>query len=116
MITKLSATIKSDGLSCRCRQGKQGVTNAAHALEAFRELRIHVGFAYGSAGPITLTVTSPSEGEGKSLISSNLAVAFAEVGRRTLLIDGDTRRGNAHRLFGLDQSPGLIDYLRESSG
>lgn len=91
---------------------KQGVMNAAQALEAFRELRIHVGFAYGSAGPITLTVSSPSAGEGKSLISSNLAVAFAEVGRRTLLIDGDTRRGDAHRLFGLSQSPGLIDYLK----
>ena len=68
-------------------KGKRGVMNAAQALEAFRELRIHVGFAYGSAGPITLTITSPSEGEGKSLIASNLAVAFSEVGRRTLLVD-----------------------------
>lgn len=94
-------------------KGRRGVVNAAQALEAFRELRIHVGFAYGSAGPITLAVTSPSEGEGKSLIASNLAVAFSEVGRRTLLIDGDTRRGDAHRLIGKDRSPGLIDYLRE---
>jgi capsular exopolysaccharide synthesis family protein len=96
--------------------GKKGVLNAAQALEAFRELRIHIGFAYGSAGPITLTVSSPSAGEGKSLISSNLAVAFAEVGRRTLLIDGDTRRGDAHRLLGREQSPGLVDYLKERSG
>lgn len=94
-------------------RGRRGVINAAQALEAFRELRIHIGFAYGSAGPITLAITSPSEGEGKSLISSNLAVAFSEVGRRTLLIDGDTRRGDAHRLLGRERSPGLIDYLRE---
>jgi capsular exopolysaccharide synthesis family protein len=98
------------------KQGKQGVLNAAQALEAFRELRIHVGFAYGSAGPITLTISSPAAGEGKSLISSNLAVAFAEVGQRTLLIDADTRRGDAHRLFGLRQAPGLVDYLKERSG
>ena len=97
-------------------KGKRGVINAAQALEAFRELRIHIGFAYGAAGPITLTITSPSEGEGKSLISSNLAVAFSEVGRRTLFIDGDTRRGDAHRLLGRDRSPGLIDYLRERTG
>jgi capsular exopolysaccharide synthesis family protein len=97
-------------------KGRRGVLNAAQALEAFRELRIHVGFAYGSAGPITVTITSPSEGEGKSLIASNLAVAFSEVGRRTLLIDGDTRRGDAHRLIGRERSPGLIDYLRERSG
>jgi capsular exopolysaccharide synthesis family protein len=96
--------------------GRRGVMNAAQALEAFRELRIHVGFAYGSAGPITLAITSRSEGEGKSLISSNLAVAFSEVGRRTLLIDGDTRRGDAHRLLGRERSPGLIDYLRERTG
>jgi polysaccharide biosynthesis transport protein len=95
--------------------GRQGVLNAAQALEAFRELRIHVGFAYGSAGPLTLAISSPAAGEGKSLISSNLAVAFAEVGQRTLLIDGDTRRGDAHHLFGLEQSPGLIDYLRGRS-
>jgi capsular exopolysaccharide synthesis family protein len=100
----------------RIEGGKKGVLNAAQALEAFRELRIHVGFAYGSAGPITLTVSSPSAGEGKSLIASNLAVAFAEVGRRTLLVDGDTRRGDAHRLLGREQSPGLVDYLKERSG
>lgn len=96
--------------------GKKGVINAAQTLEAFRELRIHLGFAYGSAGPITLAITSPSEGEGKSLISSNLAVAFSEVGKRTLLLDADTRRGDAHRLLGRERSPGLVDYLRERSG
>jgi len=97
-------------------RGQRGVLNAAQALEAFRELRIHMGFAYGSAGPITISISSPAAAEGKSLIASNLAVAFAEVGRRTLLIDGDTRRGDAHRLLGLQQSPGLVDYLRERSG
>lgn len=97
-------------------KGRRGVLNAAQALEAFRELRIRVGFAYGSAGPTTLAITSPAEGEGKSLIASNLAVAFSEVGKRTLLIDGDTRRGNAHRLVGRQRSPGLIDYLRERTG
>jgi len=96
--------------------GRKGILNAAAALEAFRELRIHIGFAHGAAGPITLTVSSPAAGEGKSLISSNLAVAFAEAGRRTLLIDGDTRRGDSHKLFGRAQSPGLVDYLKERSG
>jgi tyrosine-protein kinase Etk/Wzc len=100
----------------RIEGGRKGVLNAAQALEAFRELRIHIGFAYGSAGPITLAVSSPSAGEGKSLIASNLAVAFSEVGQRTLLIDGDTRRGDAHKLLGRNQSPGLVDYLKDRSG
>lgn len=102
----------------RIEKGKtrNAALNSAQALEAFRELRIHLGFAFGSAGPITVAITSPSAGEGKSLVSSNLAVAFAEVGRRTLLIDGDTRRGDAHRLLGRERVPGLTDYLRERSG
>src|SRR5690606_11351471 len=102
----------------RIQSGRRqaGALNTAQALEAFRELRIHVGFAYGSAGPLTLAITSASAGEGKSLISSNLAVAFAEVGRRTLLIDGDTRRGDAHRLLRRERMPGLVDYLRDRSG
>jgi len=93
--------------------GARGEENAAHVLEAFRELRLTIGFAYGSAGPLTLVITSPAQGEGKSLISTNLAVAYAEVGRRTLLIDADTRRGDAHRLLARNRSPGLTDYLRE---
>jgi capsular exopolysaccharide synthesis family protein len=100
----------------RPAKGQKGVLNAAQALEAFRELRIHVGFAYGSAGPITLAISSPAAGEGKSLIASNLAVAFSEVGQRTLLIDGDTRRGDAHKLLAREQSPGLVDYLKERAG
>ena len=47
----------------------------------------------------------------KSLVSSNLAVSFGEAGYRTLLIDGDIRRGELHRMFGVDRRPGLLDYL-----
>ena len=96
--------------------GKRAEQNAEQVLEAFRELRLMVNFAYGSAGPVTLTITSPSPGEGKSLIATNLAVAFAEVGKRTLLVDADTRRGDAHELLGARRAPGLTDYLRNRSG
>jgi succinoglycan biosynthesis transport protein ExoP len=88
--------------------------NQAAVLEAFRELRIATSFAFGSAGPLTITVTSPSAGEGKTFISVNLAVAFAELGRRTILIDADTRRGDAHHLLGIERTPGLTDYLAAS--
>ncbi len=99
----------------RTVNGAKGAENAAHVLESFRELRLTTGFAYGSAGPVTLVITSPSQGEGKSLISTNLAVAYAEVGRRTLLVDADTRRGDAHRLLNCYRAPGITDYLRENA-
>jgi capsular exopolysaccharide synthesis family protein len=57
------------------------------------------------------TITSPGSGDGKSFLASNLAVSFADAGHRTLLIDGDIRRGSLHRVFGLQRKPGLLDFL-----
>lgn len=96
-------------------RGRKKAEAEASVLEAFRELRIAIGFAFGSAGPVTLVITSPSENEGKTFISANTAVAFADMGKRTLLIDGDTRRGDAHRVLGLSRTPGLSDFLQGHS-
>jgi succinoglycan biosynthesis transport protein ExoP len=84
---------------------------AAQVVEAFRTVRLNLAHSYGAAGPVTLTISSPGSGDGKSLVSSNLALSFAEAGYRTLLIDGDIRRGELHRMFSLDRRPGLLDYL-----
>jgi capsular exopolysaccharide synthesis family protein len=81
------------------------------AVEAFREIRLNVSHAFGSAGPLLATVTSPGVGDGKSFITSNLALAFADLGHKTLLIDGDIRRGQLHRLMGSVRVPGLTDFL-----
>jgi capsular exopolysaccharide synthesis family protein len=83
---------------------------AAQAIEAFRTVRLNLAHALGE-GAVLLTISSPSPGDGKSLVSSNLALSFAEAGYRTLLIDGDSRRGELHRTFGADRRPGLLDYL-----
>ncbi|MEO8295143.1 MAG: polysaccharide biosynthesis tyrosine autokinase [Gemmatimonadota bacterium] len=84
---------------------------AAQVVEAFRTVRLNLAHSYGAAGPVTLTISSPGSGDGKSLVSSNLALSFAEAGYRTLLVDGDIRRGELHRMFSLDRKPGLLDYL-----
>jgi len=81
------------------------------AVEALRGMRLNVQHAYGAAGPVLITVTSPGRGDGKSVVSSNLALAFAQVGYRTLLIDGDVRCGALHRLFKAARRPGLTDVL-----
>jgi polysaccharide biosynthesis transport protein len=86
-------------------------TKGAEVVEALRGIRLNLIHAYGSAGPVSLTITSPGSGDGKTFITSNLALAFAEQGYRTLIIDGDTRRGTLHHLFGLERRPGLTDYL-----
>jgi capsular exopolysaccharide synthesis family protein len=81
-------------------------------LEALRGIRMNLEYAYGSAGPVVFAITSPGPGDGKSLITSNLAAMFAEGSHRTLLIDGDIRRGALHRRCGRQRRPGLADYLR----
>ena len=88
-----------------------GTQNTAQVIEAFREIRLNLAHAYGAAGPLLVTITSPGMGDGKSFISSNLALAFADQGYRTLLLDGDIRRGGLHRLFETTRVPGLTDYL-----
>jgi capsular exopolysaccharide synthesis family protein len=83
---------------------------AAPVVEALRGLRLRLSHAGGS-GPLLVTVTSPGVGEGKSFLSCNLALAFADAGYRTLLIDGDVRRGGQHRMLGVHREPGLVDFL-----
>ncbi|HET7585761.1 MAG TPA: polysaccharide biosynthesis tyrosine autokinase [Gemmatimonadaceae bacterium] len=93
------------------RNGETDPEEAAQVIEAFRTIRLNVTHAFAGVGPITLTISSPGAGDGKSMISANLALSFAEAGYRTLLVDGDTRRGELHAMFGLNRRPGLTDHL-----
>jgi tyrosine-protein kinase Etk/Wzc len=96
----------------RGRPKKRDVMADALLIESFRSLRLSVQYALPAGGPVTLTVTSPGPGDGKSLVCSNLALAFADAGYRTLLIDGDIRRGTLHSTFQVERTPGLVDHLR----
>ncbi len=97
------------GVVPRLKSGRND--NASAVFEAFRDIRMRTEFAHGTARPIVVTVTSPDTGEGKTFVSSNLAIAFAQLGQVTLLIDGDTRRGDLHQLFDDQRKPGLTDLL-----
>jgi capsular exopolysaccharide synthesis family protein len=87
---------------------------AAIAVESFRGLRTQIAHVDGEVSGVML-VTSPAPREGKSMVSANLAISYATAGYKTLLLDGDTRRGRAQEMFNLDRSPGLTDYLMERS-
>jgi capsular exopolysaccharide synthesis family protein len=83
---------------------------AFQLIESFRSLRMSVLNA-STNGRVSVAISSPSPSEGKSLIAANLAMSFADAGYRTILVDGDTRRGALHELFGIPMAPGLTDYL-----
>jgi protein-tyrosine kinase len=59
----------------------------------------------------TFALLSPSSSEGRSLLAAELAIAFSQLRRRTLLIDGDLRRPRQHALFGSNNSSGLAQSL-----
>ena len=61
--------------------------------EIFRTLRTNIQFMNSNKKLKTLLVTSTYPGEGKSWVASNLAVAFAQAGKRVILIDADMRKG-----------------------
>ena len=90
-----------------------GTTNPEQVvqfMESFRTLRLHI--THSARGDrVRVAVTSAAPGDGKSLVSSNLALSYAEAGLRTVLVDGDTRRGSLHRTFGLKGKGGLTEYL-----
>jgi capsular exopolysaccharide synthesis family protein len=73
------------------------------------------GAAAPGTGPArVIMVVSPGTGEGKTTTVANLAVAFAESGRRVLLLGMDLRRPELHGYFGIDEGPGLTDVLSQT--
>lgn len=94
----------------RARKGATSI-QSAQLVESLRSIRVSVAYALGAQAPVQLAITSPNVGDGKSLVASNLAISFAEAGYRTLLVDGDIRRGSLHAMFGAARRPGLLDCL-----
>ncbi|MDX2176930.1 MAG: polysaccharide biosynthesis tyrosine autokinase [Candidatus Sumerlaeia bacterium] len=79
--------------------------------DAFRFVRTSLQYASAGRPPRAILVTSALAQEGKSTVAANIAIAFAEAGRRVLLIDGDLKAPSVHRVFGIDKTPGLTDVL-----
>jgi len=79
--------------------------------EAFRSLRTALSFSAAAQETRSILVTSPSPLEGKSLVSINLAIAFAQAGKRVLLVDSDLRKPRLHKTFSLSPTVGLSNLL-----
>lgn len=79
--------------------------------EAYNAIRTNLLFTQqGEKCPI-FVVTSPTANNGKTINSINLAVSFAQMGKRTLLIDADMRNPTIHRMFSISVKNGLSEIL-----
>ena len=86
----------------------------SYESEQFKILRTNLLYPVSGTPPQSILVTSSRPGEGKSFVSSNLAISIAmNVNRHVLLIDCDLRKPDIHRRFGFGPVRGLSDYLSD---
>lgn len=86
--------------------------HASPRAEAFRALRTNVQFlAARPNGSRSIAITSSRPSEGKTTTTANLAIALADSGLRTLVIDADLRRPNLANVLGVEGASGLSDLL-----
>jgi protein-tyrosine kinase len=91
---------------------------ASPFAEALRGLRSQLMMRWfdGTPGQTALAVTSVDRGDGKSFITANLGVVFAQLGESTLIIDADLRHPTQHTIFGLPNRMGLSGVLSRRAG
>ena len=107
-VVKATAGTKQDP----SRRALAGYYDKASGIgESFRYLRVAINFSATPEALKNLVITSCLPSEGKSFVSHNIAVSLAQDGNRTLLIDGDMRRPKLDRVFRLDNSTGLSNFL-----
>jgi polysaccharide biosynthesis transport protein len=79
--------------------------------ESYRSLRTNLSFVSPDNPLHAVVVTSAGPGEGKSLTTANCATAYAQMGKKTLLVDTDLRRPVIHHFFNLKREPGFSDLF-----
>jgi hypothetical protein len=87
------------------------------AGEQYKILREQIKKIASERGSRILAVTSPLKGDGKSTVAANLAATIAlDYEQQVLVIDGDLRGPSIHQFFGIESTPGLVEYLTSDSG
>ncbi len=83
----------------------------SHAAEAYRTIRTAIYFGVPDGQAKTVLITSPSSGDGKTTLASNLAITMARASQRTLILDADFRKPKQHEIFKIEADEGLCNVL-----
>lgn len=79
--------------------------------EIFKTLRTNLQFMNVDDKMKSMLITSTKPGEGKSWVAANLAITFAQAGKKVILVDADMRRSRQHKIFDLSNKKGLSNLL-----
>jgi succinoglycan biosynthesis transport protein ExoP len=94
------------------RAQRMQLAPGSHESEAYRGIRTALFFGTPREHAVTILVTSPARQDGKTTLVSNLGIAMAQAGQRTLVLDADLRKPTQHRVFLLNgHNHGLTDVL-----
>lgn len=79
--------------------------------EAYKMLRTNVAFSLPGSGCKCIGITSADRGDGKSTVALNLAISFAQINKKVLIMDCDMRLPTIAKKLNMEQTPGLSNYL-----
>lgn len=110
---KFSSSVPASNKVIISSNNKQNISRGVPftVVEAYKTIRTNLLFLLGRSSNHVLTFSSSNAGEGKSTTSINVAVAFAQLGGRVLVIDADMRRSSIHKKLKLDNSTGLSNVI-----
>ena len=115
--TVVSSPVDSDGKSMLKKQRiiergqRVRLKPKSVVAEAYRTIRTAVFFGAPKGEAKTILVTSPAPGDGKTTLASNMAIAMAQAGQKTLILDADFRIPMQHNIFAIDNDRGLSSVL-----
>ncbi len=119
-IEKSLGLVMTGRISKNDMKGKKGVSELvvekypkAIVSENIKSLRTNLQFTAIDNNLKTILVTSTTASEGKSFVSANLAISFAQTDKKVLLVDCDLRKGRVHRLFDIPNTDGLSNLLTD---
>lgn len=111
-----SSTSKSTSKQSRAvisSSDKSGISRRIpfSVVESYKSVRTNITFLLGKSNHHVIAVSSPNAGEGKSTTAINVAIAFAQLDSKVLVIDSDMRRSSVHKKLKIENKVGLSDVV-----
>ena len=85
-------------------------------IESYKNIRTNIISVLGKTGSNVLAITSPNASEGKSTTSVNIAITLAQLNKKVLLLDADSRRPTVHKKLKIENQKGCMNILCDEIG